>query len=110
MEDVDFSYRVSKHYPLYYLPDAKCIHNHKSAPSTRMKKREKQFMFMINYHYLFKKNMKQSFINKFCHYWSFVGFIIRGIFFERNLDFTIGVLKGIWINIIGKNPLLKGNK
>ena len=107
MEDVDFSYRVKKQYDIYYLPQAKCVHNHKSSPSTRMKKREKQLMFMVNYHYLFKKNMEQSFKNLFCHYWSFLGFIIRGLFFERSVDFTIGTLKGIFINITGKNPLLK---
>jgi len=107
MEDVDFSYRVGKQYHLLYSPFAKCIHNHQSSPTTRLKKREKQFMFMINYHYLFKKNMKLTSRNIFCHYWSFLGFIVRAVFFERNIDFLIGTLKGIFANFFGKNPLLK---
>jgi len=109
MEDVDFSYRVSNHFQLIFNPKAKCIHNHKNSISTRMRKREKQKMFMRNHYYLFKKNIPQTKINKLCHYWSYLGFIVRGVIFERNLGFVLGTIEGIAKNIFNKNELINNN-
>ena len=110
MEDVDVSYRIGKKIKLIYDPLAKCIHNHKCSPSTRLNSREKQKVYMKNYQYLFKKNMPQQFNYKFCHYWSYIGYLIRGFLLERNLGFVLGTIEGIFINIFGKNELVKKRK
>jgi len=107
MEDVDFSYRVRKKYKLMFTPLARLVHNVQISNDTRLKKREKQRMFMVNLKYLFRKNLPQTFVFKFCHYWSYIGYVVRGLLLERNFDFTLGTLQGIWINISGQNPLIK---
>lgn len=107
MEDLDHSFRVGKKWKLLFNPDALCIHNHNSSPSTRLKSTEKQKMFMQNFYYFFKKNMPQRFDYKFCHYWSYIGYIIRGLFFERDFGFILGTIQGIILNCLGKNELVK---
>ncbi len=107
LEDLDFSYRVGKRYKLVYTPNARIIHNYKDSPQTRLKWYEKQKMYMVNYYYLFKKLLPQRLDYQFCHYWSYLGQIIRSLVLLRNLGALMGTLHGIWINISGKNPLLK---
>lgn len=107
MEDVDISYRIGRKFKLIYNPFAKCIHNHKSSPSTRLKSKEKQKIYMRNYQYFFKKNMPQTFSYKFCHYWSYLGYLIRGLILERDLGFIVGTIEGIFINSFGKNELVE---
>ena len=107
MEDFDISYRIGKRFKLIYNPFAKCVHNHQSSFSTRLKSKEKQNMYMKNYQYLFKKNMPQTFTYKFCHYWSYLGRIIVGLILQRDFDFVVGTIKGIFTNILGKNELVK---
>jgi len=107
MEDVDFSFRVGKRYKLLFNPQAKCVHNHLTVPTSRLKKKEKQKMFMLNYYYLFRKNLPQKPSYLFCHFWSYFGYLIRGIFLERDAGFVSGTLSGIFLNLSGRNPLLK---
>lgn len=106
MEDVDFSYRVSRLYNLFYIPQATLIHNNQAAQSTRLKRREKQKMFMVNLHYLFKKNIPDTPLNKFQHYWSYIGYLLRGLILERNIPFILGTILGIYLNIFNKNYLV----
>ena len=106
MEDVDFSFRVSKHFKLLYNPKAKCIHNINNSTETRMIIREKRKMYMENYEYLFRKNINQTWINKSYHYWSYLGHIVRGLVLERNIGFILGTLEGCANNIFHRNKLL----
>lgn len=106
MEDLDYSFRIGKKWKLLFNPDALCIHNHNNSPSTRLKSNEKQKMFMQNFHYFFLKNMSQRFDYKFCHYWSYMGYLIRGLFFERDLGFILGTIQGIILSCLGKNELV----
>ena len=110
MEDVDFSFRVGKQYKLIYNPRAKCVHNHLTMPTSRLRKKEKQKMFMLNYYYLFRKNLPQKSSYLFCHFWSYFGYLIRGIFLERDFGFFVGTLNGIFVNLSGKNPLVNNLK
>ncbi|MBN2281470.1 MAG: glycosyltransferase family 2 protein [Candidatus Marinimicrobia bacterium] len=106
MEDVDFSFRISRYFKLLYNPKARCIHHQKTSKETRTAIREKQKLFMKNYHYLFKKNRQQTKINILCHYWSCLGLLLRGIFFERNLGFILGTIEGISENLYNQNELI----
>ena len=106
LEDVDFSYRVQKKYPLMYIPEATLYHYHMAAPETRLSIRKKHKMFAINYHYFFKKNMPQTLKYKLAHYWSLVGLVVKDILLTRNVNAIVATLEGIWLNISGKNPLV----
>ena len=110
LEDVDFSYQVQKKYPLMYIPDATLYHYHMAAPETRLSIRKRHKMFVINYYYFFKKNMPQSLKYKLAHYWSFLGLVVKDILLTRNVHAIVATLEGIWINISGKNPLVKHYK
>lgn len=107
MEDVDFSFRVGQKYKLIFIPHARLVHNIQVSHDTRLRKREKQRMFMLNLYYLFKKNQSQTLTYKFCHYWSYIGYLLRGLLLERSFAFTMGTVQGIMMNLSGKNPLMK---
>jgi len=78
MEDVDFSYRVSKEFKLVYEPRA--LIKHMASPSNRLLRREKKKMFVLNHYYLFRKNCHPSLIKWIAFGWSQVGQLILGIF------------------------------
>lgn len=71
MEDVDFSYRVSRKYQNVYTPFAKLIHN--VSPPTRDIEYARMKMEIENHYYLFKKNFPQTFKRRFAFWWSVVG-------------------------------------
>ena len=73
MEDVDFSYRVSKKYPIYQTPKAKM--EHYQSQVLRDKIRNLKIMTIKYHHYLFKKNMPQKLSNKLAYLWSSIGFL-----------------------------------
>ncbi len=107
LEDVDFSYRVKKEYKLLYVPKAQLFHFPNVAAETRLKVRQKRKMYVINYYYFFKKNLNQSLLSFFAHYWSYVGLVVQAIILKRNMSFFVGTIEGIATNLLGKNPLLK---
>jgi len=110
LEDVEFSYRVQKKYPLMYLPEATLYHYHTAAPETRLSIRKRHKMYVLNYHYFFKKNMPQTLKYRLAHYWSLLGLVVKDILLTRNIHAVLATLEGIWINILGKNPLVNNLK
>ena len=107
MEDFDLSYRLNKKFKLFYNINAKCVHNHKHAQQSNEIRQVKQKMFMLHLTYLFKKNMPQRIDYVICHYWSFIGYIIRALLMERNKGYLFGTIEGIYLNVTGKNKLVK---
>lgn len=107
LEDVDFSFQVSKRYKLVFTPKAQIQHLYKTAPSTRLNLFEKQKMYMINYYYFFRKHFPHRFEYFFFHFWSYIGQILRSILLLRNWGAFIGTLAGIFVNVSGKNPLVQ---
>lgn len=105
LEDVEFSVRISEKYVLYFNPEAKYVHNYRTSPGSRLKIQQKRKMFMINYYYLFRKNRKPTMLNSICHYWSYIGLILLGIFFQRSPGFVLGTIEGMFINLTGRNSL-----
>lgn len=99
MEDVDFSYRVSRKYSLIYTPFAKLEHypslgktkeqEHNSTMSIRMQE------MVVNHFYLFKKNMPKHFLNMFTFVLSLLGLLILTLIYKRNPKAFIGWFKGI---------------
>ncbi|HPO48755.1 MAG TPA: glycosyltransferase family 2 protein [Spirochaetota bacterium] len=83
MEDVDFSYRVSRKYKLIFLPEAQLIHN--VSQVNRLKIRENRSFFIQNYLYLFNKNIKKNLGTVFVFLISITGmFFLSLIFFKFN--------------------------
>jgi len=92
MEDVDFSYRVSRRYVLMYTPFAKLEHNPPEESTTNSMSRKKQFVF--NHFYLFKKNMPKHLSNVFAFCLSTFGLLLLTLL-RRTPKETVGVLQGI---------------
>ena len=93
MEDDDFSYRVSKKFKNVYTPYAKVVHN--ESPAGRDKRYESRKMMMMNYYYLFKKNIPQNFWHQGAFWWSVLGLMLNEII---TLNFTgfKGLMAGLF--------------
>jgi GT2 family glycosyltransferase len=78
-EDVDFSYRVFKTWPLslYMAPAAQCVHNVSSAG--RLPKKVRIEMEEVYSLYFFYKNIDQNILNKCIYIWSRAGYFIKNI-------------------------------
>jgi GT2 family glycosyltransferase len=71
LEDVDFSYRVSRKYRNVYTPFAKC--RHIQSQDERLDKAERKKMLLSNHAYLFRKNMPQTLAHKVAFWLSIIG-------------------------------------
>ncbi|MFH1957602.1 MAG: glycosyltransferase [bacterium] len=103
MEDIDFSYRVSRKYKLIYTPYAKVFH--KSSPVSRINSRQFCFMKTYNHYYFFMKNIEKTSKTWFCFWWSTIGVFIESIvmaikFFSFNPIY--GFAKGIFKIVLQK--------
>jgi GT2 family glycosyltransferase len=92
MEDVDFSYRVSQRYKLIYTPFAKL--EHLKSLSSRINIILANRQYIVNYFYLFRKNVPKHFLNVVAFYVSVFGLILRSLF-RRNSRELIGILLGL---------------
>lgn len=92
MEDVDFSYRVSRKYKLIYTPFAKL--EHLKSVSSRIDMVIANRQYIINRFYLFKKNMPKRFLNVTAFYISIFGLLLRSLL-RRNSKEMIGILLGL---------------
>jgi GT2 family glycosyltransferase len=72
MEDVDFSYRVSKKYQLMQISNAICYHNYSKA--SRQSLQALWCMRVENHFYLFNKNMNTNLINRMSYIWAEIGY------------------------------------
>jgi GT2 family glycosyltransferase len=78
MEDVDFSYRVSRQYKLFYDPQVVLEHHH--SPLARDKITANREMFLVNHHYLFFKNIFPSCRwCVFCYIWAVFGLLVQAL-------------------------------
>ncbi|MBC2709803.1 MAG: glycosyltransferase family 2 protein [Desulfosarcina sp.] len=93
MEDVEFSYRISKQGLLIYWPAAKLIH--KKSPLDRNSTAQRYEMLILNYFYVFKKNVKRSPFDWIFFYWSLSGLKLHAIYFCLKLG-TISPLLGVY--------------
>jgi GT2 family glycosyltransferase len=71
MEDVDFSYRVSRKYRNVYTPFARC--RHIQSQKERLNKAERKKMLLTNHTYLFRKNMPQTLAHRVAFWLSVIG-------------------------------------
>lgn len=95
MEDVDFSYRVSRQHRLLYTPLAKFIHNH--SPSGRLDLRKLHEMQVFNHYYVFIKNIKKSCIDWVFFWWSEFGVLLRSFITAiriKNVSPLVGMYMG----------------
>jgi glycosyltransferase involved in cell wall biosynthesis len=74
MEDAEFSYRVSKHYRLLYIPTAEVLHLHVNVSRSSYYELYKQIV--ENHYYFFTKAVKGTFLNWLAFYWSHIGLFI----------------------------------
>jgi Predicted glycosyltransferases len=101
MEDIDFSYRVSKQFRLVYIPEA-CYH-HFQAPQGRLKDAERYAMLLRHHHYLFKKNLKASAKTVVPHYISLIGVVIQALLLQRSLRGFSGAARGLFEILFMRN-------
>lgn len=96
LEDVDFSYRVSRRYVNIYTPYAKVIHHR--SPVSRDKSYQIEKMLIENYCYLFRKNLPQTLKYKLAFYWALIGLGLQRILLAitgRNMGIMRGFIAGL---------------
>jgi len=103
MEDIDFSFRVSKKYILIYNSNANVYH--RATENSRINYNKLYFMYVRNTFYLYNKNIKKiSPVYPF-FLWGQIGILFYAIFYsikDKSFDSIIGYFKG-WLNIIKKD-------
>lgn len=108
MEDVDFSYRVSRKYKLMYNPYAEFYHN--VSDTERIDQRKYFFMTIYNHFYLTKKNMGITFFRIVPVIWSYIGVFVRAglisIYYHETKP-LYGFFEGLIM--IMRNPLGRKN-
>lgn len=92
LEDVDFCYRVSRKYAFTYTPLAKLEHH--LSRTTRVDTVVKKRQWVLNYFYLFKKNIPKNLSNVFAFCLSIFGLIIM-TYLERDPNAIVGLFLGI---------------
>jgi GT2 family glycosyltransferase len=104
MEDIDFSYRVSKLFKLVYIPDAGYCHY--QAPQERLKDFDRYRMLVRHHHYLFQKNLRRDVKTTLPHYISLLGIVFQALLLQRSIRAFSGAGKGlIEILLMKKLPL-----
>jgi len=102
-EDADLSYRISHRYKLIATPFAKL--EHKVSGVSRITNAELEERYIVNSHYLFKKNIPQTNKNRIYFLWSRIGLIMHSIVQAIRYDdfgWIMGMLKGFWKTIKAK--------
>lgn len=77
MEDIDFTYRVSRAWPLYHTPAARLVHH--GSPASRQSQ-ERLFRQMVrNASYLHGKNLPQDISRRLALAWSVAGYSVLAL-------------------------------
>jgi GT2 family glycosyltransferase len=95
-EDVDFSYRVSRHYRLLIAPGARFRHH--KTPTARMSVRARSRMHVINNHRLFVKNLDGTLAQRVAFGWAMCGRAIYELarsVVKLEPGYFLGALEGI---------------
>lgn len=96
MEDVDFSFRVSRKYTLIQTSDATLVH--KFAPNSRDGLKKRVAMEISNTSYLYKKNMPPTLANHVLFSWSRLGvflWMLLKCLQEGNPERVLGFIQGL---------------
>jgi ubiquinone/menaquinone biosynthesis C-methylase UbiE/GT2 family glycosyltransferase len=93
MEDLDFSFRVSKNFKLVYIPEAG--YSHFPSLLSRLGDASRYTMLMRNHHYLFKKNFSDTIKNRIPHYLSLIGIPLQALLLKRSYRGFFGAIKGL---------------
>jgi len=102
-EDIDFSYRVSRHYTLVQTPHARC--DHLKSDSARMNSHQLQRMNLANQFYLHRKLMPQTKLNKAALWWALLGLLILNLgkaAQTRDAGLVTGMVAGAWEQARGR--------
>ncbi len=94
MEDIDFSYRLSKRYNLIYTPYATLKHFPSWTRSNTYDEGKVMEHKILNHYYLFRKNMPLHFRNIVAFTLSLFGRLILSLIFERNSESIRGWITG----------------
>lgn len=107
MEDVDFSYRVSRRYKLFYDPRAVIEHRHDHLARDKIVANRK--MYLVNHNYFFFKSIYPD-----CHWcifyylWSVLGLFIQSLVgghWQSLLGYSYGVYEIIYNRMRGRYAL-----
>ena len=93
LEDIDFSYRVSKKYRLLYQPRAKCRHfatTYKTADS-----RSLRYMLARNHLYLFRKNLPNDLMHLYAFGMSLIGLFVSNAVMLKDINACRGIIAGL---------------
>ncbi|MBN1980193.1 MAG: glycosyltransferase family 2 protein [Chitinivibrionales bacterium] len=93
MEDVDFSYRVSKRFTLIYQPHARL--GHRSTTYKTANTRNLRRMMIRNHAYLFGKNMPHDPLHWCAFYLSIAGLFLYNLFIARDFNACKGIIEGV---------------
>ena len=99
MEDVDFSYRVSRCYRLVYQPKAKLQHFPTSYRQTNSRLRKA--MLIRNQLYLARKNFPQ----RACHLYAIAVSIIGQLLYNIAVSKDFGACRGVVDGVLGRGRI-----
>jgi GT2 family glycosyltransferase len=102
-EDIDFSYRVSRHYTLVQTPAARC--DHLKSGAARMSSHQLQRMNLANQFYLHRKLMPQTAGNRVAMWWAWTGLFILNLgkaAQTSNPGLVTGMVAGAWEQVRGR--------
>ncbi len=91
LEDTDFGFRVSREHRLFFNPAA--LVYHRALHTTQLARRDHARMFVSNYLYHFRKNVRKTPLAFAALIWSFVGLFLRALL-NRVLSEITGYLLG----------------
>lgn len=77
LEDIEFSYRVSREHRFFFNPAARICH--RALHTTQLARQDHARMFVSNYLYHFRKNVSKTPLAYAALGWSFVGLVLRAL-------------------------------
>jgi GT2 family glycosyltransferase len=99
MEDVDFSYRVSRRFRLYYEPAARLTHHPTTFKTTDSRLLRK--MLVCNLLYLFRKNLPFDLPHCYGLCCAIAGMLIYNGLIVRDFHACRGILEGVFTEPLG---------
>jgi GT2 family glycosyltransferase len=93
MEDVEYSYRVSRKHKLFYEP--KAIAEHRHSPIARDQIADNRKMYLVNHHYIFNKHLfPRCKMCLFPYLWAILGLLLQSLWL-RQWQALAGYIQGI---------------
>ncbi len=96
LDDVDFSFRVSRKYKIVIAPKARLMHIKSDVGRIDYKKYAEAIIYQT--HYFFKKNLDKNIYNYICFIWFNIGSVVRAmlsLIFKQNPKGIVGTCKGL---------------